>query len=378
MTQQSPPGRDNANLDFLRAVAVLLVLANHVLEVIANHYGGTFHPLDWRLGRLGVLLFFVHTSLVLMASLERLQRGGEARLFSAFMVRRLFRIYPLAIACVLVAVAIRVPMILGEPYVAPTARRVASNVLLLLNLTYDKPVISPLWSLPLEVQMYLLLPAVFLFIGPSRSIGRAFALLALGVVAGLAQPFAGTPFLVAAFAPCFMAGIVAYALTGRVRRQLPAWAWPVAVLGLVGAYAGGLRYVEEVHPLAIGWVVCLALGLMIPAFRELRLPAIARPSLLVARYSYGIYLFHIPILWLAFDRIPGLPMPARWALFVAAMVAVPVAGYHWLEEPLIRIGGRVAGRLSRRSAARPAAAPVAAPAASPVAIPGAEPAAERV
>ena len=64
------------------------------------------------LAQQGVLMFFIHTSLVLMMSLERL---GEVRTIQRFYVRRAFRIYPLAVLTVLIALLIRVP-----PHFEPT------------------------------------------------------------------------------------------------------------------------------------------------------------------------------------------------------------------------------------------------------------------
>ena len=50
-------------------MAVLLVLFDHTLKFLGfEHLGST--PIDWA-GRIGVAFFFVHTSLVLMLSLER-------------------------------------------------------------------------------------------------------------------------------------------------------------------------------------------------------------------------------------------------------------------------------------------------------------------
>lgn len=79
------------NLDLLRAVAVLLVLLDHLLETSARGRSTDFHPWDWALGRMGVLLFFVHTSYVLMQSLERHEAKGES-LWFGFYIRRAFRI----------------------------------------------------------------------------------------------------------------------------------------------------------------------------------------------------------------------------------------------------------------------------------------------
>ena len=63
--------RDSSNLDFLRSFAVLLVVSDHLMVYFGVHEGSILRP---RLcGLFGVFLFFVHTSLVLMYSLERQQ-----------------------------------------------------------------------------------------------------------------------------------------------------------------------------------------------------------------------------------------------------------------------------------------------------------------
>ena len=66
-----------ANLDLLRAIAVLLVLAQHVgSKMHIEHIA--WAPTRCPLGLFGVLLFFVHTSLVLMYSMERSGLGALA------------------------------------------------------------------------------------------------------------------------------------------------------------------------------------------------------------------------------------------------------------------------------------------------------------
>src|SRR5258708_17236985 len=93
----------SANLDFLRSAAVLLVLAQHL--------GRRLHddPSNWLptsyLGLFGVLLFFVHASLVLMYSMERSGLQGRA-LLKDFYIRRIFRIYPLSILAIVAALAL--------------------------------------------------------------------------------------------------------------------------------------------------------------------------------------------------------------------------------------------------------------------------------
>ena len=76
-----------SNLELLRSFAVLCVVVCHV---------GNFFVVNNSvqvLGIFGVTLFFVHTSIVLMQSLERQQQDN---LCVPFFIRRFFRIYPLA------------------------------------------------------------------------------------------------------------------------------------------------------------------------------------------------------------------------------------------------------------------------------------------
>ena len=93
----------SANLDFLRAVAVLLVLAQHLgrrLYEDPSNGIATSH-----LGLFGVLIFFVHTSLVLMYSMERGGLHGRG-LLKDFYIRRIFRIYPLSILAIIAALGL--------------------------------------------------------------------------------------------------------------------------------------------------------------------------------------------------------------------------------------------------------------------------------
>src|ERR1700730_13549337 len=100
---------DNPNLDLLRALAVSMVLVFHLLR----YYGiSTVHGTSLAyLGLGGVLFFFVHTSLVLMFSLERLQQQHRGfQLYCSFLVRRVFRIYPLSVVAITIIVLFHLPL----------------------------------------------------------------------------------------------------------------------------------------------------------------------------------------------------------------------------------------------------------------------------
>src|SRR5947209_13081073 len=141
----------SANLDLLRCTAVGLVYVFHLLLTLG------YKP-SQNMGRFGVLMFFVHTSLVLMMSIHRLERSGQG-IFAAFYLRRLFRLFPLSVFCVLTVWMLRLPRAPWWPQLAYIdAGTLLSNLTLTMNMTYKEPLTSALWSLPYEAQMYVLLP----------------------------------------------------------------------------------------------------------------------------------------------------------------------------------------------------------------------------
>jgi hypothetical protein len=60
----------SANLDGIRTIAVLLVVVSHLVLQLTNGGEPAFYSVR-TMGRVGVAIFFVHTTLVLMASLAR-------------------------------------------------------------------------------------------------------------------------------------------------------------------------------------------------------------------------------------------------------------------------------------------------------------------
>ena len=188
------------NLDFLRAMAVLIVYFFHLFLT-------TNTRLPDYLGHLGVLFFFVHTSLVLMFSLERIEATGES-FFLSFYLRRLFRIYPLSIVCVSVIILFQLPRAPWWPWSDPDLSTILANLFLYTEFMYKPVVTSVLWSLPYEVAMYMVLPFLYLA-GKAYGVRGIFVLWCVAVVGAIAQPYVSSRLGVAQYAPCFIAGVAA-------------------------------------------------------------------------------------------------------------------------------------------------------------------------
>jgi peptidoglycan/LPS O-acetylase OafA/YrhL len=353
--------RDLANLDLLRTVAVTLVFADH-LAATANIRG------LGDIGRLGVLIFFVHTSLVLMLSMERLGLTGF-RLYSAFLVRRVFRIYPLSIFAVLTAVIFRIPAaswIGGFEWIG--WRTFFSSIFLTQNITHSESLLAVLWSLPFEMQMYLVLPLLFLLLSRYRSLKFASLIWLLGVgIAWAEWAFqhgnADMNFLLTRYVPCFLAGVFAWRIMATPVRRLPAVLWILFLLLLVVAYRavdvirvygpaafdalhGAVRTDHEIwwpHSLDLvrDWVFCAATGIVLPFFREIRIGWLNGLSRKVALYSYGIYVAHVPAMWLCFDLLHTGSLLVGALLSIVLTAALAILLYHLLEHPAILLGKRL-------------------------------------
>lgn len=320
---------DSPNLDLIRACAVACVFFAHLYAIVFGR-----SEITWHFGQLGVLIFFVHTSFVLMLSLERSKLNGP-RMFASFYIRRAFRIYPLAMACVTLAYILSI-----DPegwHLSWRKGEFLSNLLLTTNLTYSENMVGGLWTLPLEVQMYVALPFLFV-LGRSRSVWILGAVWLAAVPVALLNPTARLNVL--SYAPCFLAGVIGWRVSRQVDRRFD-W-WPLA---FVASWAIWLAASRE-HEMLYRWAFCLALGLALPWFREIRVHGMTHQ---IAKYSYGIYLSHIAVMVFAFRYVGGW---AAWPVFVLLAIACPLVAYCVIEAPGIALGGRLAKRLTERRVRR--------------------------
>ena len=342
---------ESANLDLLRATAVTAVIVFHTLLFWDfEHVAG----LSLRaLGHFGVLLFFVHTTLVLMFSLRRQQAQHPSKpLFTPFMIRRVFRIYPLSIVVVGLILLFHIPQTVLAPHSLSWTPMPASgwllNFMLMQNLGRSPSVPGPLWSLPFEIQMYTVLPILFLAANRARSAWTVFGVwLAATALYGLTTLLSSSYLSeLVAYAPSFIPGVIAYKLSAS-RRRLPFALWPAFLGLLIASFVLGSNAAPGLAT-PLGWLACLALGFAIPFFEELPPGQVRQAAHLVAKYSYGVYLSHYFALWFAFMYAAAAPLALRWLIFAALVVALPVLMFHSVESPMIKLGNRVVRALLPR------------------------------
>jgi peptidoglycan/LPS O-acetylase OafA/YrhL len=328
------------NLDVLRSLAIIFVVLSHLLLDRSLVGVGGYHTQT--LGTLGVLIFFVHTCLVLMLSLERQmkkKRNGPTTLL--FLVARAFRIYPLSI--LVVVVLSWIAWMYSDT--KPTGLTILSNILLVQNLTGSASITPVLWSLPFELQMYLFLPALYMLIGWSGRFAPHFIVALWCGMVGLVVTIwhFGLNFSLIMFFPCFLPGVLAFSLRRSLRSFSPIVLFLyVAVVAFIYPWVVG----HGVKATALSWPICLLLGFLIPKCREIELSWLRIVCSLLARYSYGIYLLHVPIIYFSFHFLKGLSPFASWAIFTFGLTGLAYCAYHVVEKPGTEFGRTIVERLN--------------------------------
>lgn len=370
-----------ASFDGLRACAALAVFGVH-FQQIAQFSPGFIGPFDIERslinGNVGVSLFFTLSGFLLSTPFWRAMTGA-ARPPSAggYWLRRIVRIVPAYYLCLTVLLVWN-----GALFDADETLNVVLHYLFVFNYSNDYfyDFNPPFWTLAVEMQFYVLLPLLFALVRPVSATLAWFAFAALAVVAfaahasllhGLvgASAFAaamqpdGSPGVVLthsllAHLPHFLFGVIAagYQIisTGRAPTQRRSRGADVisvtaiiGVLVLIGTELGSAW--SPAHARYFWPLLSLAFAVLLLAVPRAPLigSLLGSPPLRYAgRISYGIYLFHYPVMRLV-EKLMALPgttpaaHPAGFALASLCLtIAIASASYFALERPLQRWGGR--------------------------------------
>ncbi|HTW81312.1 MAG TPA: acyltransferase [Terracidiphilus sp.] len=343
--------RHSANLDLLRSVAVSVVLLDHLMLTLLRPSPLNEPALKFAaaLGQAGVLAFFVHTSLVLMYSIQRLTRtGGQVTL--RFYVRRFFRIYPLSVFCIALALIFHLPPSPREVRMIVPLPVIFSNLLLMQNFFGKGDIIGALWSLPYEVQMYLVLPVLYV-LAAKRQVGRLGGVFILSCLCSSLYHLKLVAHIGnAEYVPCFLCGVLCFSLRDHIRARVSPVFWLPFICLLISGYciAGGSMGDGNFW---VGWVFCLVLGLAVNFFHDSSQTHVNFAAQKIALYSYGMYLIHLPVLFLVFI-VFGMK---NWILgslvFVLVTTLASATTYHFIESPFIELGRRLSSHGSIRAAA---------------------------
>lgn len=334
-----------ADIDGLRAVAVIAVVLGHAFE---EWFPG---------GYLGVDVFFVISGFVITHSLFGRGAASFGSFFAAFSLRRIKRILPALLVCAGLTCAV---LLVIDPAPRTSLRTGfaalfgASNFSLYFQeLDYFSPSIrfnafTHTWSLGVEEQFYLLFPLMFWFL--FRPAGRGTAPRFLAVISAFsAASLAGFVLLQtsAPMAAYYMmplrfwelgAGVAAATLLHLRPHDIRAARWsllpPAGVLCAMAALFAIPPDAKFAGHIAI--VLLTAVLLLLGASPAFQSPLLTnRPARYVGNISYSFYLWHWPFLTF------GLFLPDRvWAnpfFAMACAFCVAALSYHFVEQPFRRI-----------------------------------------
>ncbi|MBI3724783.1 acyltransferase [bacterium] len=346
-------GRAN-NFDFLRVFAASLVILSHSFPLT----GSSFEPYAWltgydTFGTLAVEIFFVMSGFLVTRSWL-----DDARVV-AFFRKRVLRIFPALAAAVALAVVFVGPLVTALPladyFQNPETRAYLKNIFLfpiryrlpgcfpretnpywLVSPTGGDAVNGSLWTLPIEVSMYLVLPVL----GKLRVLSSPLALLA--VVLGLVslEAFYATHGehardIVLTMEARYVARLGVFFFTGALMqawRPALTWSTPVAA-GLLVLLVASFR--TELEPFAS--------HVAVPYFTLQAAFADAGPLRNAGKhgdFSYGMYVYAFPIQQTLVCFFPHLsPLRLFPAAFLATL-AVSVVSWHALEKPALGLKGR--------------------------------------
>lgn len=396
-------------LDVLRGIASAAVVVHHTYS-LANRpsvpAGGAIFE---GLGSWGVDLFFLLSGYLLC---DYFWRPRAQRSLRVFWVRRFFRVAPAYyIQILLLFLFFAAPALL---FSAAGLRQIATQLTFTHyytpNTASSLNVNGALWTLSIEMTLYLTMPLLALAVGWPATRGRRTLFWPMVAVAALVAAGIGYRLLVAyqggGLQELYFGSIPAEA-AGNARlylaRQFPAWIalfglgiglrWLVTRRYLPARLLGPTRHrvsvfvllmlpslawlelteraVDFTHPfLFAGFDVALGV-LLLPALLYAARPSASTEGGLLIRAgvwlgdrSYGLYLWHFPVILVVYERGTDLlPPDISHPLFRVTAIWVLAMGLAMLSYRFVEAPARDYGRdLSRRLAPRPTARPVPLPA----------------
>lgn len=346
------------NFDLLRLLAASQVVLVHCIEYLKLPFPRL--ALDFVYLLPGVPVFFVMSGFLISASLER---AGNLR---AYVRNRVLRIYPGLWACLILSV---LSVLAVRPAVFLTAKPSAVAIWLGAQVSflqfwnpdflrvYGNGVLNGgLWTIPVELQFYLVLPILYRW-WKLREVKRNDWLLAMAVVLGflnwhfavLRETPVGRTIPVKLYGQTFVPHFYMFVLGVLYQRNFEVIhklvSGRAALWFLLYAPFPYLSRTYGIHPLNPLSLLMLSLFVISCAFTR---PTLASRILKGNDISYGTYLYNLPVI----NMFRDLGFVGQWgpAAGVAVLVyGLAFASWKLLEQPVLTWGR---GKASEERAAR--------------------------
>ena len=360
-------------LDGVRGISIIVVVAFHLLkraDYFTNNAALHFVTRLSSMGWVGVDIFFVLSGFLITSIL--LKTKSERNYFKNFYIRRALRIFPLYFVFI-AAIVLLLPKL--DPDFAPQISRALPFLLLYQQnwfMLFSKiPLTTYLavtWSLAIEEQFYLLWPAVVYFTRKETLIKISIAIISVSILARIFgmlfwgdKSEASTFFYYNTFTrfeQLVFGGLLATAFTYPIwvdrLRHIAVSVFVVSFLGFVAlcftAYPhmvpldGNTWLVLGGYTFAAVFSAALVTILMThPETSVFRKVFQFKPLIFFGKYSYSIYLLHVPLILILLDVLwrtgaRGWPM---YLAYIVLTYVVTVIGalitWNLLEKHMLNL-----------------------------------------
>lgn len=343
--------------NLVRLVCALLVVVYHAFQLNTVRPGAP-DPLSALLaphadlGQVAVGVFFIISGIFITQSWMR-----DPQLLH-FAVRRIARIVPGLFACLLASTVVAVAFfseaglagmldpapwryVLGNSVLHWLQYIIPPGELRIAGVLGGQDLNGPLWTLYWEGRMYVMVALIGMAaILPLRAWMRAAALFLLLAASLFPDVLSGYIWEVRMWS-LFLAGMLLQTLAPNVRVSLAAVACTFALAALNWTRSAALTQS------GLTWfgiaLIMGALALWAGSARLERLAHVRRHD-----YSFGIYIYHWPVLMMLRTALPPLDAPALLAIGLLVIVPASMLSWHAVEAPALRAARRL---LRRRAAA---------------------------
>ena len=351
------------SIQLLRIIAALLVFCAHIPKwafPLSNEFNCSRNSLIC--GASGVDIFFCISGFLMYVT--TLKKTHGFRTSSAFLARRIFRIWPLYILATVAYFSYwQVPI---ESYIRPL-----SFMPIPQDVGFRDPPISAGWTLNFEMYFYMITAALLLTQWKVK--GAAAAVLALGLIGIISSNIIYfTASIIIEFAFGILIGII---YSNKIiwnniklyRRPLILGAvllficsihgtdWPKDPGPSVARMDVLIYYGDLALPRFLGWgFPAFLLVLSVMLFEE----KISDSTAFLGDYTYAFYLLHLPAAWWlevyskTLEKTTYDFMYSSGGFFVVltmSLVIMSVASFHLVERPFQLLGGKIARRIEVRS-----------------------------
>jgi peptidoglycan/LPS O-acetylase OafA/YrhL len=355
-------------LDGLRFYAFLGVFVCHTLPFDGAFYRRFHLPIPWlwgavaKSGAAGVDLFFALSAFLITSLLLREREETHDISLRRFYLRRILRIWPLYFLLIAVGIVLARTMAsqsLPWYYVAGYLLFAGNWV----HAVFGRPesICSPLWTVSIEEQFYLIWPLLMKMLGRRGMIVAAIVTFLLASVSRIGFMLAG-----------WSGGFIYYGSTSRCDSlalgillalfadRLPRLTRGARLLllagGLTGWVASSAWLNEQPGPVDMRMVlgrliVSLAAGAILYACLHSH-SKLVRGSWVVqlGKISYGLYMLHLTGILIVLSLLRpvwGWQLLATKGLGFVMTVLLALASYRWVESPFLRLKDKFAVVLSR-------------------------------